>query len=337
MKPPFTTNSTISSKKLQSITRHLYATIVGVAGGATVGMVGWGGAQIIIPSMTYPASFANYSQLAATGISLSSLSVSSLTSAYKFYNDQSVDLALALVIGLPAFISARVGSKFAKKLSGNALALFFNGFSIILVPTHFWIQQRRADSIYKTQDYCNGMGKGKDKNDNKKTSATNHTTASPHNYYEAMKNDQQYSNFTSKLKGKVTNDPIAFTQHTSMGLFAGIISSLMGVGGLPLTMSYLTEATDLPHHFVQGTAMCALAPSILMSAISRIHAIPLSTAVCVSLGAMGGGYGGAQFALDLSDEQLRYLYMGSLVLFGGRSVIGAFGNIRQIIRHNKIK
>lgn len=331
MKPPITTNSNISSKQLQSITRHLYATIIGAAGGATVGMVGWGGAQIIIPSMTYPASFANYSQLAATGISLSSLSLSSVTSAYKFYNDQSVDLAMALVIGLPAVISARVGSKFAKKLSGNALALFFNGFSIILVPTHFWIQQRRADSIHKNQHYGNGEGKGKDKYyDNKKTSATNDTAST--NNYEVMKNDQQYSNFTSNLKAKVTNDPIAFIQHASMGLFAGIISSLMGVGGLPLTMSYLTEATDLPHHFVQGTAMCALVPSILMSAISRIHAIPLSTAVCVSLGAMGGGYGGAKFALDLSDEQLRYLYMGSLVLFGGRSVIGGFGNIRQIIR-----
>ena len=94
-------------------------------------------------------------------------------------------------------------------------------------------------------------------------------------------------------------------------MISGIISSLMGVGGLPLTISYITEVTNLPHHYVQGTAVCAVIPSILVSAISRVRVIPMSTAGCVALGAMAGGYGGANAALHMTEEHLRIIYIGS--------------------------
>ena len=81
---------------------------------------------------------------------------------------------------------------------------------------------------------------------------------------------------------------------------------------------------------VQGTALVAVIPSILVSTASRMNAIPVHTAGWVALGVMGGGYGGAKVALSLSEDCLRFLYMGSLVLFGGRSTVGAFRNIRRI-------
>jgi len=43
----------------------------------------------------------------------------------------------------------------------------------------------------------------------------------------------------------------AIVQHMCYGLFSGVLSALMGVGGAPLTMSYLTLNTALPHHLVQ--------------------------------------------------------------------------------------
>jgi uncharacterized membrane protein YfcA len=95
-------------------------------------------------------------------------------------------------------------------------------------------------------------------------------------------------------------------------------------------MSYLTETTNLPHHLVQGTAVCALVPSIFTSAISRRKAIPIGVASIVAVGAIVGGLMGAQVALNTSEERLRQLYMASLVLFGGRSIFAATGNIKTL-------
>ena len=104
----------------------------------------------------------------------------------------------------------------------------------------------------------------------------------------------------------------------------------MGVGGLPLVMSYLTVFTDLPHHVVQGTAVLAVAPSAITSALTRIHAVPLAIAAVAAAGAMVGASVGASVALRLSEERLRELYMLSLVLLGGRAVVRSFHNVRSL-------
>ena len=95
-------------------------------------------------------------------------------------------------------------------------------------------------------------------------------------------------------------------------------------------ISYLTVATDLSHHEVQGTAVVTLIPAIIMSAASRMSVIPVSTTACVAGGAFGGGLFGAKIALDLSEEKLRYLFMGSLCLFGGINMFRAAGNMQRI-------
>lgn len=275
--------------------RHLYAFCVGTAAGATVGTVGWGGAQVIIPSLTLPVpAIANLSQLSATGVSLTSLSLSTITTGFKFWKEERVDIPIVLLIGIPAVLSARLGTRWARQLSGDALALFFNGFSIVLIPTHFWIQERAKRRRSKSSSAAN---------EGKQMFATD------------------YKDYPTRL----------VLQHASFGLVSGVVSSLMGVGGLPLPMSYLTEATNLHHHHVQGTAICAVVPSILTSAASRMASIPFATASLVCLGAIAGGYTGAKFALSLDEEQLRNLYMASLVMFGGRSVYGASRNIRAIL------
>eukprot|EP00547_Thalassionema_nitzschioides_P007475 CAMPEP_0194203706 /NCGR_PEP_ID=MMETSP0156-20130528/3409_1 /TAXON_ID=33649 /ORGANISM="Thalassionema nitzschioides, Strain L26-B" /LENGTH=240 /DNA_ID=CAMNT_0038929507 /DNA_START=130 /DNA_END=852 /DNA_ORIENTATION=- len=235
--------------------------------------------------MTFPVRFANYSQLSASGISLSSLSMSTLSSGYRYWQEGCIDIPIVFALGIPAVISARVGSGFAKKLSSDALSLFFNSFSIVLIPTHYYIQQR-ADHRASQQD--------------------------------RVIPDKSHS--SEKL-----------AQHAIMGLFSGVISALMGVGGLPFIMSYITEATHLPHHHVQGTTVCALVPSIIVSAVSRMKAIPVGTAGLVAAGAMVGSQGGASVSLSLSEERLRQIYMLSLVVFGGRSMIGAIRNIRDMM------
>ena len=87
----------------------------------------------------------------------------------------------------------------------------------------------------------------------------------------------------------------AATQHAAFGVLSGVLSALMGVGGAPLTMSYLTVATDTPHHLVQGTTMLAVLPAVLTAAVSHAAAghTPMAMAASVCCGSMTGTAAGA--------------------------------------------
>jgi len=122
--------------------------------------------------------------------------------------------------------------------------------------------------------------------------------------------------------------------HAAFGCVSGFVSAIMGVGGGPLLMSYLTLATPLSHHLVQGTAACAVAPGMVAAALSHLHAgtVPIGIASLVTAGAALGAVGGTRVALWLSEEQLRTIYMASLALLGGRAFIAAGGNLVSIAR-----
>jgi len=294
------------------VKQHMYGFAVGTLAGTTFGLVGWGGAAIVIPLLTIATPIANLSQMSATGVSLSTLSVSTLSSGYKYWKNDCVNIPLVLLISIPSMIAARVGTHLARKLSNDALALLSNGSNVVMLPAHFWIQERacqRAAIISSSHDDTYVVG----------------TTP-------AIRKDSVVVKSFADIKN-ITHDKMI--QHVVFGLCSGFYTALKGIGGLPLTISYITEATHLPHQYVQGTAICAVIPSILTSTISRMDLIPLKISGWVGLGALLGGYLGAEIALELSEEHLRRLYMSCLVLFGARSYYGAFYNIRNILKNMK--
>jgi len=296
---------------MEVLRRQAYTALIGTLGGGCIGLVGWGGAQIIIPGMTHPYA-GNLSQLSASGISLVSLSTSMLSSGYQFVKEESVCVTTAAAIALPSMISARIGTKLAAKLSSDALSLVFHSLSAILIPTHCAVQHYASTKHSTTTNEDNINIDSTITNNDTKPQPKNAPTASP-------------------------TIPILL-QHGTFGLFSGALSALMGVGGLPLTISYLTlfsissPQQHLPHHIIQGTTICAVAPGTITSALSRLNAIPMQSAAIVTLSAMVGGSGGAKLALWLDDEALRYLYMCSLVVLGGQSVVRSVGVMRRLWR-----
>ena len=270
------------------------------------------------------------SQLAANGTSLTSLSCATTTSAGNFFFSGNVDMTTAITIAIPSMIGARVGIRIAQKLSSDVLALIFNGMSVILIPMHFLVQEHRkqqnsssSSSSSPASDIVNTLDDSKTK--------TAFTTDN-----EVKQEDDKRSQILQPSSqmidlSKFTLDAKTF-QHLIFGTTMGVLSSLMGVGGLPLTMSYLTFFTDMPHHLVQGTTMVSNLPSILTAAISLAATghTPLALAAAVSCGSICGSNFGAHAALNLTEEQLRQVYIGSLFLFGGSSLIRSFINLRNI-------
>lgn len=291
---------------------NAFATAVGFSGGACVGLVGWGGAQFIIPGVAYMG----HSQLAAAGVSLCSVSVSSISGAAKFMASDSVSPSHALGMAVPAVITARFGSVLAKRLTDVQLQLAFNGLSAALIPTYLAVQhyaQNRDAETEAAQDAAAPL----------RRTLTEHRALHRSADAECDAEARGPAGLASRLL------PLR-AQDMAFGALSGVLSSLVGVGGLPIAMSYLTVSTDLPHHLVQGTAVLAVAPSVLVSALSRLSVIPVVTTVAVCGGAACGASAGASVALRTSEERLRQLFMLSLVVLGGRSFVGAVGNLRTM-------
>ena len=249
--------------------RYLAAGGIGLAAGATLGVVGWGGAQVIKPTLTSP--LLGCTHLQATATSLFSLSVAVVSGASQFVGGGSASLTLAAAIALPSMAGARWGSRLAGRLSPDALALIFNGGSVMLLPTHFWIQnRRRAQQQEETDEAQQGAL----------------ASAAPHDGdSDAAATEAGLAAATAQLL-----EPAALAGHCAFGFSAGVLSALMGVGGLPVVMSYLTIASPLPHHLIQGTAMCAVAPSVLTSSLTHVQsgATPLRVAAAVTCGSVTG-------------------------------------------------
>ena len=287
---------------------NAFATAVGFSGGACVGLVGWGGAQFIIPGVAYMG----HSQLAAAGVSLCSVSVSSISGAAKFMASDSVSPSHALGMAVPAVITARLGSVLAKRLTDVQLQLAFNGLSAALIPTYLAVQH-----------YAQTRDAEKDAAGPLRRTLTEHQALHRSADADCDAEARGPAGLASRLL------PLR-PQDMAFGALSGVLSSLVGVGGLPIAMSYLTVSTDLPHHLVQGTAVLAVAPSVLVSALSRLSVIPVVTTVAVCGGAACGASAGASVALRTSEERLRQLFMLSLVVLGGRSFVGAVANLRTM-------
>ena len=245
------------------------AVVIGMGGGFSLGCVGWGGGQIVIPSLTHP--IMGLSQISASGTSLTSLTVASITSASKYLEADAADLRIAACIALPSMLGVRLGLRLAKNSSSEFQALIFNGMSTILIPTHFFVQQWRYDLEEKKKHHEN-------------------TILHPEKTVLGQPNITDIEFRLSAL-------------HCSYGIFSGVLSAVMGVGGLPLTMSYLTLSTDLPHHLIQGTAMSACLPSVIVSALTHamVGNTPLGIAACVAAGSMIGSTFGAKAALSMTE------------------------------------
>jgi len=288
------------------------------------------------------------SQIAATGASLTSLSFAAATGAAQFLYHDSAHLATAVCISLPSIVAARFGSRLAGKLSGEVHALIFNGLSVLLIPSHFMVQQWRQNQSQKAGSKAEAAS-GTSMSAGAAAAAAaaagggggagaGGALAEYRPVYDAQHSIPVAASIDWPTPAAASFDlpPAGYIgKHACFGAVCGLLSALMGVGGLPLTISYLTlTLPDLPHHLVQGTAMCSVLPSVLTSAYVQAKAghTPLKLAAAVCCGSVLGSCVGAKMALALDEDTLRSAFIASLVVLGGRSFFAASMSIYRIVK-----
>ena len=102
-----------------------------------------------------------------------------------------------------------------------------------------------------------------------------------------------------------------------LGLLAGVISGLFGVGGAVVIIPGLVLIAKLPQHTAHGTSLAALLlPVGLLGVLeySKRGQVHWAYAAVVAVGLLIGAYFGARLAGSISDVTLRKMFGGFLLL-----------------------
>jgi hypothetical protein len=102
----------------------------------------------------------------------------------------------------------------------------------------------------------------------------------------------------------------------ALGVVAGLISGLLGVGGGIVFVPALTLALGLSQHQAEATSLAAIVPVVAMGSWqqSRAGLVTWSDSVVMGLVSVAGVLGGAQLASSLSDATLKKAFGAFLML-----------------------
>ena len=108
-----------------------------------------------------------------------------------------------------------------------------------------------------------------------------------------------------------------------IGLLAGILSGLVGVGGGIIMIPLLIILLGLTQHQAQGTALFAMLPPIGILAAMNYYKqgyVKWEYALVIALTFVVGGYFGSRLSLSLPPQTVRRVF-GVIMLIGGFKLI----------------
>ncbi len=109
-----------------------------------------------------------------------------------------------------------------------------------------------------------------------------------------------------------------------IGLFAGTMSGLIGIGGGIIMIPALVFILNFSQHMSQGTALAAMLPPIGILAVIQYYKhghINLLFAACMAVGFIAGGYIGSKIAMQISDVYLKKIFGILLLLISIRLIL----------------
>ena len=118
----------------------------------------------------------------------------------------------------------------------------------------------------------------------------------------------------------MTFDPGLVLTLLALGLAAGFLAGLLGVGGGIIIVPALTLLLGLDQHLAQGTSLLVIIPAAVTGSVTHYRAgrLALRDAVALSAGGVLGAALGATLALSLDDALLRRLFAVLLLASAAR-------------------
>jgi len=106
-----------------------------------------------------------------------------------------------------------------------------------------------------------------------------------------------------------------------LGLFAGVLSGLVGSGGGIVIVPALIYLFRQSAHMAQGTTMALFLPPIGILAAWAYYQkgfVDVRAALLIALGFTIGGFFGAKIAVGLSESVLRRIFASMLVVIAAK-------------------
>jgi uncharacterized protein len=110
----------------------------------------------------------------------------------------------------------------------------------------------------------------------------------------------------------------------ALGLVAGALSGLIGIGGGTIILPALVLLFGMSQHTAQGTTLALLIPPIgILAALAYFKQgyVDFAAAVYVGLGFIFGGYLGARVAINLSSIFLERIFGVVLLIIAVKMIL----------------
>jgi uncharacterized protein len=116
----------------------------------------------------------------------------------------------------------------------------------------------------------------------------------------------------------------------AVGLFTGVVSGLMGIGGGNIVVPASTILFGMEQHQAQGVSLLVIVPTALAGAWTHYRRgnVDLRVAVLLSIGAVVGGFIGARVAQLVPGDSLRVIF-GILLFYFAMRYLGVETWLRQ--------
>jgi len=119
----------------------------------------------------------------------------------------------------------------------------------------------------------------------------------------------------------------------SIGLAAGLLSGVFGIGGGVVIVPALIYLAGFRQHMATGTSLAVLLPPVGIAAVYEYYRhgnVNFYAAIVIAIALAIGGWFGAALANRLSGPYLRLAFGIFVVCLGGYLIFGAFRRLGWI-------
>jgi len=102
---------------------------IGLIGGVFSGLLGVGGGSVVVPFLVL---WLFWDEHRAAATSLAALAFAAVAGAATFGSHGNVDVARALLVGIPAVGGVLIGTRVASRLEGDVLLFLFVGLQVLI-------------------------------------------------------------------------------------------------------------------------------------------------------------------------------------------------------------